>query len=114
MARLGFANMLDYIRIDADGDAHVDLSNVDRDRAIGIAEVTVDDFKDGRGENSREVRRVKFRLADKRAALMDLAKLCGYVVDRRDVRVIRSIRDLTDDELAAIMSEEEPKDSTTH
>ena len=112
LARLGFANMLDYIRIDSDGDAYVDLSNVDRDQAIGIAEVVVEDFKDGRGADARDVRRVRFKLADKRAALMDLAKLCGYIVDRKDVRVIRSFKDLTDDELNALLEGTEDEDQS--
>ena len=34
-----------------------------------------------------------------------LAKMNGWIVERRDVRVIRSIRDLTSDELNAIMVE---------
>jgi hypothetical protein len=36
--------------------------------------VTVEDFLDGRGDDAREVRRVKFKLHDKRAALNDLGR----------------------------------------
>jgi hypothetical protein len=35
-----------------------------------LSEVTVEDFADGRGEDVRAVRRVKFKLYDKRAALV--------------------------------------------
>lgn len=38
---------------------------------------------------------------DRRAALMDLAKLCGLIEEKRAVRVIRSIQDLSDEELDA-------------
>ncbi len=39
---------------------------------------------------------------DKRAALMDLAKLHGHFVERRETRVVRSWADLTEDELCAL------------
>ena len=42
------------------------------------------------------------RVGDKRQALLDLAKLHGYVIEKRDVRVIKDVSDLTDDELAAL------------
>ena len=31
-----------------------------------------------------------------------LAKLTGHIIERRDMRVIRSVKDLTDEELAAV------------
>ena len=45
---------------------------------------------------------LKVELADRRLALMDLAKLHGHVVERKDVRVIRSLEDLTEAELQAL------------
>lgn len=77
LARIGFANMLDYMTVGADGDLMVDLSALDRDKAAAIAEVVVEDFKDGRTKDARECRRVKFKLIDKRAALVDLGKHLG-------------------------------------
>lgn len=82
LAKIGFANMSDYISIGHDGDPFVDLSALDRDKAAAISEVTVEDFKDGRGEDARDVRRVKFKLLDKRAALVDLGKHLGMFRDR--------------------------------
>jgi len=75
--RLGSANMLDYIRTTEEGDAYVDLSALDRDKAAAIVEMTVEEYKDGRGKDARDVRRVKFKLADKRAALVDCGKALG-------------------------------------
>lgn len=49
---------------------------------------------------------LKVKLADKRAALMDLAKLGGYLVDKKDIRV-RSLRDLPNDVLDALIEEAE-------
>jgi len=45
---------------------------------------------------------IKVQLGDKRQALMDLAKLHGHIVDRKDIRLIKSIDDLREDELAAL------------
>lgn len=74
LALIGFANMGDYMRAGPDGDPFLDFSALTRDQAAALAEVTVEDFKDGRGDDARDVRRIKFKLADKRAALVDLGK----------------------------------------
>jgi phage terminase small subunit len=52
-----------------------EISNFSRDKAAALAEITVETFLDGHGEGAREVRRVKFKLADKLTAL---AHLCRY------------------------------------
>jgi hypothetical protein len=49
-----------------------------------------------------------------RRALMDLATLHGYIVERRDVRVIRSIEDLSDEEIAALAGDREGEHGTRH
>lgn len=77
MCHLGMANILDYLTIDADGLPHVDLSKVTRQQAAAITEITVDEFTDGQGDDARPVRRVRFKLADKRAALVDLGRYFG-------------------------------------
>ena len=87
LALIGFANMSDYITIGSDGDPFVDLSMLDRDKAAAISEVMVEDFKDGRGENARDVRKVKFKLSDKRAALVDLGRHLKLFTDNLNVKV---------------------------
>ncbi len=77
MAKIGFANMLDYVRTTSSGDAFVDLSQLDRVQAAAISEVTVEDFTEGRGEDARDVRRIKFKLHDKGAALHKLGLHLG-------------------------------------
>ncbi len=42
-----------------------------------MQEVTVDDNVEGRGDGKREVKRVRIKLADKRAALVDLGNHLG-------------------------------------
>ena len=82
LAKIGFANMADYMRSGPDGDPYLDFSELTRDQAAALIEVTVEDFKDGRGESARDVRRVKFKLADKRAALGDIGKHLGMFRER--------------------------------
>ena len=101
LAKIGFANMLDYITIGKDGDPYVDLSKLTREQAAAIGEVTVEDFTDGRGEGARDVRRVKFKLADKRGALVDLGRHFGLFTDKAVVNVNHGIQDMNDDELMA-------------
>ncbi|WP_024337992.1 terminase small subunit [Bradyrhizobium japonicum] len=85
LAKLGFANMADYMRVGADGDPCLDFSALTRDQAAALQEVTVEDFKDARGGQTRDVRKVKFKLADKRAALVDIGKHLGMFIDRSEV-----------------------------
>lgn len=74
LSLIGFSNMADYMSVGSDGDPFLDFSALTRDQAAALTEVTVEDFKDGRGKDARDVRKVKFKLADKRAALVDLGR----------------------------------------
>jgi phage terminase small subunit len=82
LSKIGFANMGDYLKSTSDGDPRFDYSTLTRDQKAALAEVTVEDFVDGRGADARDVRRVKFRLADKIAALERLGRHLGMFVDR--------------------------------
>ena len=85
LALLGFANMQDYMRAGANGDPYLDFSKLSREQAAALVEVTIDDFTDGRGEDAREVRRVKFKLADKLGALHKIGQHLRMFVERREV-----------------------------
>jgi phage terminase small subunit len=86
LATIGFANMADYMRVGPYGDPILDFSALTRDQAAALVEITVEDFKDGRGKGGRVVRRVKFKLADKRGALVDLGRHLGMFVGRPEHR----------------------------
>lgn len=77
LALIGFSNMLDYMTPQEDGTACVDLSKLTRDQAAAITEVTVDSYTEGKGDDAKPVKRIKFKLADKRTALVDLGKHLG-------------------------------------
>lgn len=82
LAKVGFANMQDYMQANEQGDPYLDFSGLTRDQAAALGEVTVEDFKDGRGEGARDVRRVKFKLHDKLSALEKLGKHLGMFKER--------------------------------
>jgi phage terminase small subunit len=82
LTRLARANMQDYMRIGPDGDPVLDYSKLTRDQAAALQEVTVDTYTDGRGDDAREVKKVKFRLADKLRALELLGKHHALFTER--------------------------------
>lgn len=84
LALLGFSNMLDYMQTQDDGTAYVDLSKLTREQAAAISEVTVESYTEGSGEDARPVKKVKFKLTDKRSALVDLGKHFGMFVEKHE------------------------------
>ena len=87
LALLGFANMKDYIKISADGDPFIDLSDLTREQAAAISETMVEDYYEGRGEDARQVRKVKIKFHDKKGALVDIGKHLGMFVDKSTVDI---------------------------
>jgi phage terminase small subunit len=83
--KLAFANMADYMRATPGGDPYLDFSGLTRDQAAALAEVTVDSYVEGRGDNARQVKRVKFKLGDKLQALDSVAKHLGMFKERHEV-----------------------------
>jgi len=75
LARIATASVLDYMHIGADGDPVVDFSQLDRERAAALSEVTIEAFPHARDSERRGVRKIRFRLHDKLAALRELAHL---------------------------------------
>lgn len=74
IARCAFANMGDYITVNAAGDAYIDLSKLTREQSSAIQEITVDVYTEGRGEEAREVKRTKLKLVPKTPALEMLGR----------------------------------------
>lgn len=96
LAKLGFSNMLDYVRVTDGGLAAVDLSLVTRDQAAAIAELVTEEVsggRDGDGEELPPVFKTKLKLVDKRAALVDLGKHLGVFKERIEVETISKLSD---------------------
>jgi phage terminase small subunit len=77
LRKIAGANMADYMKANPAGDPYLDFSALTRDQTAALHEVTVEAYVDGRGEDARDVKRVKFKLYDKRAALVDLGRHLG-------------------------------------
>ncbi len=103
LARLGFSNMGDYVSLTSDGAPFIDLSKLSREQWAAISEVTVEDFMEGRGEDARQVRRVKVKLHDKRGSLDLLGRHFGLFPNRHHVSAPDggpvNVRNLPDDQL---------------
>lgn len=74
LAKLGFSNMQDYIQVQPDGSASVDLSKLTREQAAPISEIQSDVYMEGNGGEARKVKRTKLKLASKLPALELLAR----------------------------------------
>jgi phage terminase small subunit len=77
LRKLAFSNMMDFMRVTSAGEPYIDVSLLTRDQAAALQEFAVEDYTEGRGEDAREVKRVRIKLADKRAALVDLSRHLG-------------------------------------
>lgn len=84
LARIAFADIGDFVSIDADGSAIVDLGKVPAGGFAAVAEITQDVFTEGRGEAARAVRRTRFKLHDKLAALTKLGQYLRLFSERSE------------------------------
>ena len=87
LARMGFANILDYVTITERGHAYVDLSKMTREQAAAIGELTSEEYVEGKGEDARLVKRTKIKLVDKRGPLELLGKHLGMFPTKVDLNV---------------------------
>ena len=81
LAKLGFSNFGDYMKVDEKGDPTLNFKDLTRDQTAALTEVTIDTVHMG----EVQTKKVKFKLADKRAALVDIGKHIGMFIDRREI-----------------------------
>jgi hypothetical protein len=72
LATIAFANPLDFIWVDADGKAHVDLTRIDRAKGGAIRELVVESIAPT--DKTPAVTKVRLRFNDKHRALTELAR----------------------------------------
>lgn len=48
---------------------------------------------------------MRFKLGDKRAALMDIAKLFGWIIEKRENKVVNEFENMTNTEIEAWLDE---------
>lgn len=74
LAKLGFANMSDFVVLQSDGTPQFDLSGITHEQSAAIQEMTIDTYVEGRGDDGKMVKSVKVKLAPKINALELLGK----------------------------------------
>jgi phage terminase small subunit len=84
LAKIGFSNMYDYIKVYG-SDPSIDFSSLTREQAAAIQEVTIEEYTEGRGEEKRDIKRTRFKLADKRGSLELLGKYLKLFTDKVEV-----------------------------
>ena len=118
LVRMGFTNYSDFVKAVGEQDDEVMLSIGDlptnRDKGAAVKEITIDHYVEGRGEDARQVKRVKLTLHDKHAALVTLGRHLGMFTDKFEFSgpgggpiqteqvngSADNFRDISDDELA--------------
>ncbi len=83
IAKMAFANMADYIRVDGDS-IRPDMSRVTRDQFAAVQEFTVD-IRREKGEAGTvgdEIEKLRFKIADKRANLELLGRHLKLFTDQ--------------------------------
>lgn len=96
LAKLGYANMSDFVVLQHDGTPQFDISGLTRSQAAAIQEMSIDTYMDGGGDDAREVRSVKVKLAPKLGALEALGKhlkLFTDVIQTNDISTGDLIRE---------------------
>jgi phage terminase small subunit len=94
LTRIALVNMLDYMKVGPNGEPVLDFSSLTRDQAAVLHEVTVDTYVEGRGDEAREVKRVRFKLCDKLGALRDLGRHHKLFTDKTELDVGKTLEQL--------------------
>lgn len=88
LACTAFSNMADYLSFGKDGAAVIDWSKLTREQSAAIQEVTIDEYMDKTGEQDDDgkptferVKRIRFRLGDKKGSLELLGKTLKLFTD---------------------------------
>ena len=90
LAKIGFANMADYYRRDGRGNLVVDVEALtDPAKAAAVAQIDMQTAPDG-------TQTIKLKLADKKGALVDLAKHLGLLTEKAELAVTHRNDDETD------------------
>ncbi len=87
IAKLGFANMWDYMTVQNDGLAYVDLSELTEEQAAAITELTIERRREhnSKEDDAATIEKVRFKLADKGVNLERLGKHLKLFTDKHEL-----------------------------
>jgi len=93
IAKMAFSNMLDFIKINnEDGSATVDLTNLTREQAAAIQELTYEEGVDRSGLEAKAVKKIRFKLAEKKSCLELLGKYLKLFNDGTPVKTTQTAK----------------------
>ena len=78
LAKIGFASYGDFLKLDENGRTTVDVTSLTKDQLAVISEMEINTSEDGK-------QRIKVKLHDKRAALMDIGKHLGMFREKIEI-----------------------------
>ena len=105
LAAIAFARLSNVLAIQEDGSAVIDLNDMGEAERAAISEFVVDEYKDGKGEDARDVKKVKVKFHDKAGALEKIMRHLGMFKDKVELGA--------DADLVAILMEGRKQASTT-
>lgn len=93
LKELAFSNMADFIEEDEPTGLprFKKLSDISREQMAAISEMTVEEVTEGRGEAAETVRRIRFKLHNKRDALVDLGRYLKIFAEEKSVSVQNNV-----------------------
>lgn len=97
LTRVAFSGMSKFITITPEGDPMIDLSGCTPADLDLLAEATIEDFTEGRGDKARDVRRIKIKPLDRMNALVTLGKHLGLgnkTADQAQNSIAAALRDI--------------------
>ncbi len=108
LSLIAFSDIGDVVRLTDDGGVHFDFSDLPPEFTKAVTQITVETFTEGRDDRATAVRQVKIKMGDKRAALVDLAKIFGMMREQVDVNITSDhdagdFEDVSDDDLRAFI-----------
>lgn len=77
LAKIGFANIADFVTLQGAGVPVLDFSKADEAKLAAVSEITQDTYTEGRGDEAENVKKTKFKLHDKVKALQHLGNHLG-------------------------------------
>ena len=82
LATIGFADMADYARFAENGELVLDWSHLPPGASKAVAEITQEEYLEGKGERAERIKRTKFKLHSKLTALQDMGKYLNLFKER--------------------------------
>ena len=104
LAKIAFANMQAFMPVNADGSPRLDFSDLSQEDWAAVQEVIVDEYVERTPGGPSNIKRVRFKLADKARALELLGKYFQLFVERHQHEFSIDFTKLSDTEFESFGS----------